>query len=352
VLAVLSDEQEMLRDMVAQLSASIGLRTTGDLASLDRAQAWHRLSEAGLLGLRIRDEDGVPAGSGVEHLLIAMALGGALAPVPFLGSVLAAELLALGGGPAEWLNDIAAGQARYALLLTPDLCGLADIADVVGTVAWDADEAAYAVALKRTPSSGRIVRVSITPGFSALESADLTRRLLRPGDAIGTDQYEEASDSLSAELHERWLALALTLVCGDVVGVMTSGLRDAVAYTRERIQYGVPVGSFQAVQHLCAECLVETEAAAATARYAAWAVDALDPPDALIAARTAKAYCSSAAREVTETIMQIYGGIGHTWEHLAHVRTRRALMDRQVLGDESEHLVRIADWRLAAHRPG
>jgi alkylation response protein AidB-like acyl-CoA dehydrogenase len=352
VLAVLSEEQEMLRDMVAQLSASIGLRTTGDLASVDRVKAWHRLSEAGLLGLRIRAEDGVPAGSGVEHLLIAMALGGALAPVPFLGSVLAAELLALVGGRPEWLNDIAAGQARYALLLTPDLCGLADIADVVGAVAWDADEAAYAVAIKRTPPSGRIVRVSITPGFLALESADLTRRLLEPGDAIRADQCEEAGDSLSPELHERWLALALTLVSGDIVGVMASGLHDAVAYTKERIQYGVPVGSFQAVQHLCAECLVETEAAAATARYAAWTVDALDPPDALIAARTAKAYCSSAAREVTETIMQIYGGIGHTWEHVAHLRTRRALMDRQVLGDESEHLLRLADWRLAAHQPG
>ena len=352
MLAVLSEEQEMLRDMVGQLSTSIGLRTTGDLAGVDSAKAWRRLSEAGLLGLRIRDGDGVPAGSGVEHLLISEALGGGLAPVPFLGCVLAAELLALAGGPPEWLKDIAAGQVRYALLLTPDLCELADIADVAGTVAWDADEAAYAVAVKRTPRSNRIVRVSITPGFTALDCADLTRRLLEPSNAIGADQYEEVGDSLSPELQARWLALALTLVCGDVLGVMTSGLHDAVAYTKERVQYGVPVGSFQAVQHLCAECLVQTEAAAATARYAAWAVDALDPPEALIAARTAKVYCSSAAREVTETIMQIYGGIGHTWEHLAHVRTRRALMDRQVLGDESEHLLRIADWRLAAHQPG
>jgi alkylation response protein AidB-like acyl-CoA dehydrogenase len=352
VLAVLSEEQEMLRDMVAQLSASLGLSTTADLAGVDRAKAWHRLCDAGLLGLRIRDENGVPAGSGVEHLLIAEALGGALAPVPFLGCVIAAELLALGDVPTEWLKDIAAGQVRYALLLTPDLRGLADVDDVVGSVAWDADAAAYAVAVKRTSGSGRVVRVSITPGFSTLESADLTRGLVEPSSAVGVDHYEEVGDSLCPELLERWLAFALTLVCGDVVGVMRSGLQDAVAYTKERIQYGVPVGSFQAVQHLCAECLVQTEAAAATARYAAWAVDALDPPDALMAARTAKACCSSAARDVTETIMQIYGGIGHTWEHLAHVRTRRALMDRQVLGDESEHLLRIADWRLAGHRPG
>jgi alkylation response protein AidB-like acyl-CoA dehydrogenase len=352
VLAVLSEEQQMLRDMMAQLSASIGLTTTGDLATVDRTKAWHRLSEAGLLGLRIRDEKGVPAGSGVEHLLIAEALGGSVAPLPFLGSVLAADLLALAGAPVEWLKDIAAGEVRYALLLTPDLSGLADVADILGSVAWDADEVAYAVGVTRSPGLHRVVRVSMTPGFSPVESADLTRRLARATNRAGPDQAEAVGASLSPEQQDRWLALALTLVCGDVAGVMRSGLDDAVAYTKDRIQYGVPVGSFQAVQHMCAECLVQTEAAAATARYAAWAVDALDPPEALMAARTAKAYCSSAARGVTETIMQVYGGIGHTWEHLAHVRARRALMDRQVLGDECEQLLRIADWRLASHPAG
>jgi alkylation response protein AidB-like acyl-CoA dehydrogenase len=149
-------------------------------------------------------------------------------------------------------------------------------------------------------------------------------------------------------MHERWLALALTLVCADVVGVMRSGLAKAVAYTKERIQYGVPVGSFQAVQHMSADCLVQSEAAASTTKYAAWAVDALPTAEALLAARTAKAYCASVARPVTETIMQIYGGIGQTWEHVAHVHTRRALLDRQILGDESEQLLRIADHRLAS----
>jgi alkylation response protein AidB-like acyl-CoA dehydrogenase len=349
VRAILSEEQEMLRDMVAQLSASIGLITTSDLATVDRAKGWQRLSEAGLLGLRIRDENGVPAGSGVEHLLIAEALGGSLVPLPFLGSILAAELLALAGAPVQWLRDIAAGHVRYAPLLTPDLTELADIADIRGSVAWDADEAAYALGVTRSAGSYRIVRVSMTRGFSPAESADLTRRLARANNRSGSDQGEEAGTELSPEQRDRWLALALTLVCGDIAGVMRAGLHDAVAYTKERIQYRVPVGSFQAVQHMCADCLVATEAAGATSRYAAWAVDALDPREALRAARTAKAYCSSAAREVTETLMQVYGGIGHTWEHLAHVRTRRALMDRQVLGDESEQLLRIADWRLAAN---
>ena len=347
MLAVLTEEQEMLRDMVAQLSASVGLTKTSDLAGVDRAKGWLSLSEAGLLGLRIRDENGAPAASGVEHLLIAEALGGALAPLPFIGCIVAIELLALVEAPVPWLEDVATGHVRYGILLTPDLCRLADVRDMTDSVVWDADEAAYGLAVTGPSGRRRVVRVPVT-GFSPVDSADLTRRLARATDRPEPDQVEEVGQPLSPELEDRWLALALTLVCADLVGVMRTGLHDAVAYTRERIQYGVPVGSFQAVQHMSADCLVHSEAAASTANYAAWAVDALDPHEALIAARTAKAYCSAVAREVTETIMQIYGGIGHTWEHIAHVRTRRALMDRQVLGDESEQLLRIADWRLAA----
>jgi alkylation response protein AidB-like acyl-CoA dehydrogenase len=97
---------------------------------------------------------------------------------------------------------------------------------------------------------------------------------------------------------------------------------------------------------MCADALVQVEASASTTKYAAWAVDALPPAEALLAARVAKAYSSSVAREVTETVMQVFGGIGQTWEHIAHVHTRRALTDRAVLGDESIHLLRIADARL------
>jgi alkylation response protein AidB-like acyl-CoA dehydrogenase len=127
---------------------------------------------------------------------------------------------------------------------------------------------------------------------------------------------------------------------------MRSGLTGVVEYSKERIQYGVPIGSFQAIQHLCAEALVQTEAASSATKYAAWAVDELAAGDALLAARTAKAYTCSVARDVPETVMQVYGGIGQTWEHIAHLFTRRALLDRLVFGDRSEQLLRIADARL------
>jgi alkylation response protein AidB-like acyl-CoA dehydrogenase len=119
-----------------------------------------------------------------------------------------------------------------------------------------------------------------------------------------------------------------------------------VEYSKTRIQYGVPIGSFQAVQHMCAEMLVETEAAASVTNYAAWAVDELDAGAGLLAARTAKAYCAPVAKQVGEMLMQAYGGIGQTWEHEAHLRTRRVMFDRKIFGDEAYQLLAIADLRM------
>ncbi|MBO0729600.1 MAG: hypothetical protein J2P57_10095, partial [Acidimicrobiaceae bacterium] len=177
--------------------------------------------------------------------------------------------------------------------------------------------------------------------------ADLTREMVRAAD-VSSLPVETAGSPLAPDERDRWLSLALTVVAADLVGTMAGGLRKAVAYAKEREQYGVKIGTFQAIQHLCADTLVQIEAASSTTRYAAWALDAAEPADALLAARVAKAYASSVAAEVTENVMQVFGGIGQTWEHLAHVYTRRALTDRVVLGDESHHLLHIADSRLGS----
>jgi len=127
---------------------------------------------------------------------------------------------------------------------------------------------------------------------------------------------------------------------------MRAALDAAVDHVSSREQFGVPVGSFQAVQHLAAEAKVSLEAARGLAWYAGWAVDALAPREALAAARTAKAYCSERMREVVETSMQMHGGIAFTWESTVHVLARRGLLGRQTLGDEHEQLSRIALERV------
>jgi hypothetical protein len=137
------------------------------------------------------------------------------------------------------------------------------------------------------------------------------------------------------------LAVGLALTSADLVGVMQGATDLAVAYAKERKQYGAPIGSYQAVQHMLADALVVTEGARSVALHAAWAVGALAPDDALAAASVAKAYCSRAARDVCETSIQVHGGIGNTWDCLAHIYLRRALASIDAFGGVGPNLERV-----------
>jgi alkylation response protein AidB-like acyl-CoA dehydrogenase len=349
VLALFTEEQEMLRDMAASLASSVGIGSPQDLETVDRAKGWRSVADAGLLGLRVRDSDGRPTSSGVEVMLVAEAFGGALVPLPYISSgVLAPELLTLADAPTEWVDELADGSVRCALLLQRDLSGLARVDDLAGAVAWGTDGAAYALALSNSSDAPHIVRVRLDESFAPMGSADLTGSFLLPPETPETGQLEEVGRPLTRDDLDRWLALALVTVSGDLTGVMRAAMQGVVAYSKERIAYGVPIGSFQAIQHMCADMLVRSESGTTTTSYAAWAVDELEPREALLAARTAKAYVALWGRVVTENVMQAYGGIGHTWEHIAHFYTRRALTDTQLFGDASEQLLRIADMRLGA----
>jgi alkylation response protein AidB-like acyl-CoA dehydrogenase len=133
------------------------------------------------------------------------------------------------------------------------------------------------------------------------------------------------------------------VACADLVGTMRGAVRLACDYARDRRQYGRAIGSFQAVQHLLADAFVASEGSASVALHAAWAVDALAPADALAAAAVAKAYCARAARSVCETAIQVHGGIGNTWECLAHLHLRRALVAGDLLGGTGASLARVLD---------
>ena len=138
-----------------------------------------------------------------------------------------------------------------------------------------------------------------------------------------------------------WTALGLALGCADLVGVMRGAVDLAVGYASDRRQFGRPIGSFQAVQHLLADAFVLMEGSRSVALHAAWSVDALGPVGALAAASVAKAYCARAARTVCEIGIQVHGGIGNTWECLAHVYLRRALLSSDLLGGADASLDRV-----------
>jgi alkylation response protein AidB-like acyl-CoA dehydrogenase len=162
-------------------------------------------------------------------------------------------------------------------------------------------------------------------------------------------QVHEVSDQprlLTSDDLAGWTALGLALTSADLVGTMRGVLDVTLAYAAERRQFGVPVGSFQSVQHLLAEARCLMEGSLSVALHASWAVDNLEAAAARSAGRVAKAYCARAARTVCETAIQVHGGIGNTWEHLAHVYLRRALLSSQWFGDDGEQLQRLQEQRL------
>ncbi|MGB3353104.1 MAG: acyl-CoA dehydrogenase family protein [Mycobacterium sp.] len=152
-----------------------------------------------------------------------------------------------------------------------------------------------------------------------LESVDLT------GSLAGVVESPPGLSDLSEEDADRWRALALTVTCADLVGAARGTHALACEYAKVREQYGATIGSYQAVGHLLAEALALIEGSISVSRHAAWAVDELPVAEALEAARVAKIYCARAALTVCETSIQVHGGIGNTWECLAHVYLRRVL---------------------------
>ncbi|WP_083733095.1 acyl-CoA dehydrogenase family protein [Actinomadura sp. CNU-125] len=166
-------------------------------------------------------------------------------------------------------------------------------------------------------------RILAGPVAEPLPEVDLTRRAARVG---GLEPVGE----LDPDTAGRRRALALAVTCADLVGTARGALALAVEYAGVREQYGKAIGSYQAVAHPLAEGLALIEGSVSVLRHAAWAVDELTADEALRAARIAKIYCARAARTVCETAIQVHGGIGNTWECLAHVYLRRALTSTEL----------------------
>ena len=336
----LTDEQELLRDTMRRLADTTATSGPDDIASDDRLDAqWQRLVEVGVPAFRAPATCGLEA-SGVETALAIEELGRGLSAIPVLGqAVLATELLFAAGAEKE-VDLVAEGAMRMAPVLTDDLSGFADSSD--HGVVLDAAGATHALFAVTDGDHRRLVYTPLdTP--SGHGGLDLTRSM-SPASTSGA--ATTVGDSIDARRWDSVMAMALTAVAADLVGVMTGALYDAVRYAGERVQFGVKIGSFQAIQHLLADALVRLEGARSCLWHAAWAVDEMPSADALLAARTAKAYSSAAGRDVVETAMQVLGGISITWEHVAHLRLRRTLLNRRLFGDENDQYQAIADMRL------
>jgi hypothetical protein len=284
----LTAEQQQLRDAAAKLADDLGPGSVQDLADDDRiARLDKQIEMTGWRSLR-SDE-----ASGVEVAIIAEEFGRGLVDAPFLGPVLADDLARQVGADATRSTIAVGGRAvdarGYQRALTLD-----------GATVSAADLAAARVAV------------------------DLTRAT---ADVAGT---ASAVGDLDSDAAQRWLALALATTSADLVGAARGAHTLACDYAKIREQYGKSIGSYQAIAHLLAESLALIEGSVSVLRHAAWAVDELAPAEAIRAGRISKVYCARAARTVCETAIQVHGGIGNTWECLAHVYLRRALTSTEL----------------------
>jgi alkylation response protein AidB-like acyl-CoA dehydrogenase len=337
--ARLTEEQRLIQATAEQLARDLEMQAPASLAGEAARSGWLRMAEAGFLGMRVPESAGGSPTSSVEVALVAEQLGRFLVPLPFLGSaVCASELLRRARASDEIQAKLSHGELRLAPVLDRSLgrwCRPGEAG-----IAWDC--AGASAGLRLDAQGARVEAVELG---APLESQDLTRQLRAiPADAKRVDLGDLGGAIASVE-QTRALALVMAALAADLVGVMQGALERAVGYIKAREQFGVKVGSFQALQHIAAESLVSTEGARGFAWYGSWAAEALEPDEGLVAARSAKAYASERARDVCETAIQLHGGIGMTWESPCHVFLRRALLGRQCFGDERVQLRAISEVR-------
>jgi alkylation response protein AidB-like acyl-CoA dehydrogenase len=339
----LSPEQRALRDSAAQVVDRLGPRAVGELDDGERAAKLDAaVSASGWRELRTGTEDGTPWASGVEVAIVAEELARGLADAPFLGPTLAAELRRMAGAPAA--------AAPETVALAPDLSALAcrpEGTSAGGCVAVDTHGAASALLLAPAQGGHTLGQVDLGDPEGG---PDLTRPTVVLGDAAAVAPVAGQTRVLHDEAETRITAFGLALTSADLVGAMRGAIDLAAGYARERRQYGTPIGSFQAVQHLLADAAVAVEGSRSATLHAAWGADALPPGEALAAGAVAKAYAARAARTVCETAIQVHGGIGNTWECLAHVYLRRALLATDVLGGTGANLARVLDHELVSRQ--
>jgi alkylation response protein AidB-like acyl-CoA dehydrogenase len=312
--------RRVARELLAARSSWEKVRTAAE-ARDDDAPLWRELCELGWPGIAVADAHGGQGLGAVELAVLLEQVGYACAATPFLPSAAAAAAIQAAGSDeqrARWLPGLASGETTAAVGTRELVAGAPDAAVAVLLVG---DEAVLVADAELTP----------------LEAIDPTRRYAT------VDAPPDAGEPLAAGAAD----LIRTAIAAEVVGVCQRALDMTLAYVKDRRQFGVPVGSFQAVQHRCAQMLLDTESARSTALHAAWAAGA-EPARLPEAAALAAAAAADAGRAVTGSAIQAHGGIGFTWEADVHWLYKRAQLDAALLGGARRHRARLA--ALAARR--
>jgi alkylation response protein AidB-like acyl-CoA dehydrogenase len=322
--------QRTARELLSERASPARVREHAEARRPDEA-LWRELCELGWPGIAVAERYGGQGLGLVELCILCEELGRALAPVPFLPCVIAAAAIEHAGSQEQrerWLPRLAGGETLGALGLARD--GVAEL--VIG-----APDAQVLVIVDEGAAGEPLTAYVLTPEqaeIAPLDSIDPTRSAARVSAPAG------AGEALVGDARPG-VDRALVAIASELVGVCDRALSMTVAYVKERRQFGVPVGAFQAVSHRCAQMLLDTERARSTTAFAAWTADA-DPEQLPEAAAMAKAGAAEAAREVTAGAIQAHGGIGFTWEADVHWLYKRAQLDAAMLGGGAFHRARLA----------
>ena len=362
----LSEDQHALKDAAAALledkatTAQVRSVMAGD-GHLDPS-LWAAMADQGWLAIEASEDDGGLGMGLVEIVILCEELGSHVAPVPFLGTVLTRRR------PGRW-------RARRGIF------GWGRCRDVAGAARWRGRRRGAGV----VPSSrARCGRYRAVPISGCCRATPIPSSTARPptwwwrGPRLPTPTGAKAKwrcsrspkTTTSAPRCSRpWIAPAAwaasscgtippfgsvrtsrpicsstappRALCGEMLGAAQRVLAMTVEYAKDRVQFGRPIGSFQAVKHRCADMLVDVEGIRSSTYYAAWAVGA-DDPDAHCAASAAKVWGADAAQRVMASGLQVHGGIGFTWEHDLHLFLKRSQLDQVSFGDSTFHRDRLA----------
>jgi 3-oxochol-4-en-24-oyl-CoA dehydrogenase len=315
---------------------------------------WKELGAQGWLGLHVPEEHGGAGYSLVELAIVLEELGRAVAPGPFLPTVLVSAVLSRAASPAvaqHYLPQLSSGALTGALGLAGQAVTAAPDGDAIrlsGTVrpVLGGDSADLLVLAVETPDGERWVvveaaEVTVRP----LAALDGTRRLAEVELADAVVPAERLLDGMDRERVE---SLTAILVTAESSGVAAWCLDTAASYAKVREQFGRPIGQFQAVKHRAADMLLGSQQTSAAAWDAARAAD--EGEGGVLVAAVAAALGLDAAVRCAKDCVQILGGIGFTWEHDAHMYLRRALTMRQLLGGGRPWRERAARLAIAGVR--
>ena len=361
-----SEEQEELRQTIRRFledkSPSTEVRRLMETVDGSDDAVWKQMAqELGLQSLHIPEEYGGQGFTFVELGIVLEEMGRVLLCAPYFSTVVLSADAILNAGTDEQkqalLPGIASGETRAALAFTEpngrwDASGITleakpegdgFVLDGTKSFVIDGHTADLIVVVARTV--GTTGEDGIGFFTVAGDAAGLTRTPLATMDQTRKQAKLEFAGVKAAALGEvgsGWAALSKTLdqaavgLANEMVGGAQKVLEMSVQYAKDRVQFGRPIGSFQAIKHKCADMLLEVESAKSAAYYAAWSA-AEDNDELPVVASLAKAYCSDAYFHAAAENIQIHGGIGFTWEHDAHLYFKRAKSSEILLGDATYH---------------